>query len=98
MDIISQQVCLGSHQQCVPGSIWSQSSCSQTGDCLIDVEQRNVRVLGTLAQSVGHRSLATSVGVVDENLLMRKTTRELGTAKCSRESVVLFHTEPDKFG
>lgn len=72
MDIIGQQVGLGSHQQRVPSGVWSQRPCRQTSDCLVDVEQRDVRVLGALAQSVGHRSLTTSMRVVDKNLLKRK--------------------------
>lgn len=72
MDIIGQQVSLGSHQQCVPSGVWSQRSCRQTCHSLVDVEQGDVRVLGALAQSVGHRSLTTSMRVVDKNLLKRK--------------------------
>lgn len=42
VDIISQKVGLGSHQQRVPSGVWSQLSCRQTGDGLVDVEQRDV--------------------------------------------------------
>lgn len=42
VDIISQKVGLGSHQQRVPSGVWSQLSCRQTCDSLVDVEQRDV--------------------------------------------------------
>lgn len=71
MDIVGQQVGLGSHQKCVPSGVWSKRSCRQTSDCLVDVEEGDVRVLCALAQSVGHRSLTTSMGVMDKNLFER---------------------------
>lgn len=74
MDVIGQQVRLGPHQQCVPGGVRSQRSCRQTSNSLVDVEQRDVRVLVALAQSVGCRSLTTGVRVVDKNLLKRRET------------------------
>ncbi len=72
MDIIGQQVSLRSNQQGVAGGVWNQPSCCQTSDSLVDVEQRDIGVLGALAQSVSHRSLTTSMRVVDKNLLKRK--------------------------
>lgn len=69
VNIIGQQVGLGSHQQRVSSGVWSQRSCRQTSDGLVDVKQRDVRVLRALAEPVGRRSLTTSVRVVDKNLL-----------------------------
>lgn len=72
MDIIGQQVGLGSHQQRVPSCVWSQRTCCQTSNCLVDVKQRDVGVLGALAQSVSHRSLTSGIRVVNKYLGKRK--------------------------
>lgn len=42
MDVVGQQVGLGAHQEGVPGGVWPQRACSQAGDGLVDVEQRDV--------------------------------------------------------
>lgn len=68
VDVVGQQVGLGAHQQHVPGGVGPQPACRQTGDGLVDVEQRDVRVLAAVGESVGRGSLAASVRVVDENL------------------------------
>lgn len=68
VDIVGQQVGLGAHQQHVPRGVLSQLACRQTGDSLVDVEQRDVGILGAVGQSVGRRPLTPSVRVVDENL------------------------------
>lgn len=74
MNVVGQQVGLGAHHQGVPYSVWSQRSCRQTGDGLVDVQETDVRVLAALTQSVGCRSLAADMRVVDKNLPDRDRT------------------------
>lgn len=63
------QVCLGAHEERVSSGVGLSSTSCQAAQCLVDVEQRDVGVLGTLAQMVGCLPLATHVRVMDEHLI-----------------------------
>ncbi len=71
MNIIGQQVGLRADEQRVSCGVGSQSTSRQTAHCLVDVEEWDIGVLGTLTQPVGRWPLASSVRVMDKNL--RKT-------------------------
>lgn len=68
MYIVSQQVSLGTHQQCVSCCIGTQSTSCQTAYCLVNIKQGDVGVLATLTQPMSCLPFPSGVRVVDEYL------------------------------
>ena len=68
MHVIGQQVGLGAHEQRVAGGGGAQRAGREAADRLVDVEERDIRVLRALAQTVRRLPLATTVRVMDEHL------------------------------
>lgn len=68
MHVIGQQVSLRAYEQRVSCGVGSQSTSRQTADCLVDIEEWDIRVLSTLTQPVCYWPLASSVRVMDKHL------------------------------
>lgn len=68
MHVIGQQVSLRAYEQSVSCGVGTQSTSRQTADRLVDIEERDIRVLCTLTQPMGCWPLASSVRVMDKHL------------------------------
>lgn len=66
--IVCQQTGLRANQKGIRAKGGVQDPCCQATDCLINVQKRNIRVLGTKHQTVGTDALTTCMGIMNKNL------------------------------